>query len=197
MHGEWTVTPRDYVVEVRRFRDEIGTPDFCAPQDWMCEPAMLKRTGLTVEEHQRRTLANYLDLRSIAPDLPWIPVIQGWRASDYWRHADAYEVMGVSLMSLSRVGVGSVCRRQGTAEAHTILSSLALGGVKLHAFGFKVQGLVRSIGSLASSDSMSWSLAARRRPPILGHEGTHINCANCERFMLMWRIDLLARLGIV
>ena len=45
--------------------------------DWMCEPAMLARTGLTVAEHQAGTVANYLELRAAAPELPFIPVLQG------------------------------------------------------------------------------------------------------------------------
>ncbi len=49
----------------------------------MCEPQIVARTGLSVREHQERTVANYLTLRSIAPDLPFIPVLQGWRIADY------------------------------------------------------------------------------------------------------------------
>ena len=44
----------------------------------MCEPFMLAKTGLTVAEHQARTVANYLELRSLAPELPFVPVLQGW-----------------------------------------------------------------------------------------------------------------------
>lgn len=193
MHGRWTLSARDYAAEVRRYSDEIGRPNFAAPQDWMCEPPMLAKTGLSVEEHQRRTIANYLDLINIAPDLPWIPVIQGWTLADYWRHADAYATAGIDLAALPRVGVGTVCRRQGTALAHRILSSLAVGGLRLHAFGFKTQGLLMSAGTLASSDSMAWSYSARREPPLPGCTW-HINCANCKRYALRWRVDLLDRL---
>ena len=38
----------------------------------MCEEQILKRTGLTVAEHQRRTIASYLDLKSAEPELPWL-----------------------------------------------------------------------------------------------------------------------------
>jgi hypothetical protein len=46
--------------------------DFASPQDWMREPVMIERTGLSVREHQARTVANYLDLRMLAPRLPFI-----------------------------------------------------------------------------------------------------------------------------
>lgn len=60
MHGRWTVTAQDYARAVARYRDEIGSLDWAAPQDWMCEPVMLAKTGLTVDEHQRRTIASVL-----------------------------------------------------------------------------------------------------------------------------------------
>jgi hypothetical protein len=31
--------------------------------DWMCEPFMLAKTGLSVREHQQRTVTNYLNPR--------------------------------------------------------------------------------------------------------------------------------------
>jgi hypothetical protein len=53
---------------VRRYRDEIGCLDWAAPQDWMCEPFILAKTGLSVREY-RRTVASYLRLTELAPDL--------------------------------------------------------------------------------------------------------------------------------
>ena len=51
---------------------------WAAPQDWMCEPAIIAKTGLAVVEHQRRTVTNFLELQALAPDLPFIPVLHGW-----------------------------------------------------------------------------------------------------------------------
>jgi hypothetical protein len=68
---------------VWRYRDEIGQLDWAAPQDWMCVPFILAKTGLSVEEHQRRTVTNYLKLKELASDLPFIPILQGWDLDDY------------------------------------------------------------------------------------------------------------------
>lgn len=38
IHGRWTVPPAQYAGEVRLLSQEIGSLDFAAPQDWMCEP---------------------------------------------------------------------------------------------------------------------------------------------------------------
>lgn len=190
LNGAWALTAADYVAEVRRFSDEIGHLEFAAPQDWMCEPQMLKRTGLTVEEHQRRTVINYLDLMQRAPELPWVPVLQGWVSSDYLRHVDAYYNAGVDLSSLPRVGVGTVCRRQDTTIAALIMGRLHAEKLRLHAFGFKLRGLQAAGQFLVSADSLAWSYSARRNPPIKGH--THKNCANCIEYALNWRDSALA-----
>jgi hypothetical protein len=193
MHGAWLTTPAQYVAEVRRLSSEIGRMAWAAPQDWMCEPAMLEKTGLTVSEHQRRSVANLLELRSRAPDLPWVPVLQGWSLGDYWRHADAYQAAGVDLEAEPLVGVGSVCRRQSGTRAGAIFRTLAASGLSLHGFGVKVSGLAAHSAWLASADSMAWSMNARKHPPIDGH--THKNCANCIVWATSWRAELLERIG--
>ncbi|GAA1258657.1 hypothetical protein GCM10009677_06810 [Sphaerisporangium rubeum] len=74
--------PAVYAEAVATYTHTIGGLDFAAPQDWMCEPFMLERTGLSIAEHQERTVANYLHLRAITPELPFIPVLQGWHLAD-------------------------------------------------------------------------------------------------------------------
>ena len=93
-YGKWTLTPEEYVAAVRRYAKEIGHLDWAAPQDWMCEPFILAKTGLSVVEHQRRTIANYLRLKELAPDLPFAPVLQGWDLADYLACAAMYEAAG-------------------------------------------------------------------------------------------------------
>lgn len=189
-HGAWTVTPAQYVAEVRRYRDEIGGMQWAAIQDWMCEEEILKRTGLDVAEHQRRTLDNYDELLDLAPEVPWCPVLQGWTPADYLRHLEAYDKRGHQLAALPIVGLGSICRRQNTLRAEMLVRELVDDhGLKLHGFGFKVQGLRRVWGHLTSSDSMAWSLNARKSPPLEGC--THSSCANCARWALAWHERLL------
>lgn len=192
LHGAWTQTPRDYAARVARYTAEIGSLAWAAVQDWMCEPAMLARTGLDVLEHQRRTVASYLRLRDLDSELPWVPVLQGWTEADYLRHMDAYGRAGVALDRLPLVGLGSVCRRQATDEVEGLIRGLHGLRLKLHGFGFKLQGLARVWPYLASSDSMAWSYAARRDPPLPGCSG-HTNCANCLRYALQWRGRVLSQ----
>ncbi len=196
MHGRWTLSARDYAALAQRFAADVGSLEWAAPQDWMCEPDIRKRTGLTVEEHQARTVANLLELRAIAPSVRWVPVLQGWSVADYWRCAEAYEAAGVDLRAEPLVGVGTVCRRQHMLTGSLIINTLATDGLRLHGFGFKTTGLRACASSLASSDSMAWSLDARRSPALPGH--THRSCANCFEYACEWRTALVDSLpGVI
>jgi hypothetical protein len=191
MHGQWRTTPEQYVEATRRYAAEVGRLDWAAPMDWMCEPAMRARTGLSVEDHQRRTVANFLDLRERAPELPYVPVLQGWTRRDYERCVALYEAAGVDLRRAPRVGVGSICRRQATAEVEQIVWALAGAGLSLHGFGVKTRGLISVAGALSSADSMAWSYRARHDEPLPGCR--HRRCSNCIRYAVRWRNHLVAR----
>lgn len=121
-----------------------------------------------------------------------IPVLQGWCAPDYFDCVEMYERAGIDLLKEPTVGIGSVCRRQGTLRAELMIRDLAEAGLRLHGFGFKATGL-RAVGHLlTSADSLAWSFHARRegKQP----ECKHASCANCERFALEWRDELLGSL---
>lgn len=152
----------------------------------MCEPAVLARTGRTVEDHQRRTIDNVKELLDRAPEVPWAPVIQGWTWGDYMRHADAYQAAGIDLSGFPAVGVGSVCRRQGTTRAGTVLACLQDTRAKLHGFGFKIRGLPLNVDYLTSADSLAWSFAARRKRSLPECVDDHRSCQNCLRYALRW-----------
>ena len=182
MHGEWTISPYSYIGKVRRYWDEIGSLDWIAPQDWMCEPHMLAKTGLTVTEHQKRTIDSVCTLRTLSPELPIVPVLQGWTRDDYMRHVDMYAQRGFDLESEPTVGLGSICRRQATQEAAEIAASLQ--PIKLHAFGAKRDAIGLYGSQLQSADSMAWSFTGRYNPDPTCTKKT---CANCLHYALEWR----------
>lgn len=196
LHGRWVTTPEIYVDAVRRYDDEIGELNWAAPQDWMCEPVMLARTGLTVGEHQHRTVDNFTRLQELWGDTitsPFMPVLQGWTSADYARCAQFYTAAGVDLTLFPLVGLGSICRRQATGSIGAIITAVLAGDpeMPLHGFGVKTQGLQQHGHRLESADSMAWSFTARREPPLAGCVG-HANCANCLRYALRWRDKALA-----
>jgi hypothetical protein len=182
----WSLSPQRYAARTRRYHDQIGRLDWAAPQDWMCEPFMLERTGLTVAEHQARTIRSVLDLRTLWPDGPFVPVLQGWTVDDYLRHVDAYTAAGFDLEAEPVVGLGSVCRRQATGEGETIV--MRLQPIRLHGFGMKTEAVARYGSLLASCDSLAWSYAGRRRPDPACPKRS---CANCRHYAMAWRERLL------
>lgn len=201
LYGKWETTPEEYVASVRRFADELGHMEWAAPQDWMCEPWIIEGgwhegqyyvgTGLSVAEHQARTVENYLTLTEMAPELGFIPVLQGWELDDYHAHADAYAAAGVDLTSLPLVGIGSVCRRQATGQIAVIFDHLHGLGLAMHGFGVKSQGLGLYADSLTSADSLAWSYAARQDARKGVRHCAKKTCANCLHYALAWRGRLL------
>lgn len=184
INGRWGVAASAYAGEIRRYRSEIGSLAWAAPQDWMCEPHVVNKTGLSVREHQARTIASVLELR--AHDVTVIPVLQGWALADYQRHVDAYSSAGIDLAAEPVIGVGTICRRQSTQEAARIIRTLARYGLKLHAFGAKATGLRLYSTSIVSADSMAWSFGARTRK-IKMPGCSHTTCASCMIWALEWR----------
>ncbi len=218
MYGEWRTSPEQYVREVRAWSAQIGGLEWAAIQDWMCEDFILEKTKLTLEEHQRRTVQSWVTLTKLAPEIPWAPVLQGFRLRDYLACADLYRSHGCNLRGV--VGVGSVCRRQDTQEADLIFHALHahLPASRLHGFGVKKDGLISYASQVASADSLAWSANARhggckirkfregKRPKapqavgcqrfvkaaLEGRPLPHVSCANCADFALEWREALLA-----
>lgn len=133
-------------------------------QDYMCEPFVLSRTGLSVAEHQRLTIERYKALRSlIRQDLYLMPVLQGFKVSEYLSCLSQY---GDLLAKNQWVGVGSVCKRNAKpGQVEAILRSIksARPDLRLHGFGIKLTALQSQIVQecLHSADSMAWSFAAR------------------------------------
>lgn len=190
--GRWSISVTQYAREIARYRDEIGNLEWAAPMDWMCEPSVVAKTGLSVAEHQRRTIDNFQDLRfRLGPLIA--PVLQGWTLDDYLRHADAYQRRDILLTYEPIVAVGSVCRRGQDDEIVRILDRLSREGFRLHAFGVRSSALERAADCLVSADSMAWSYRARRSPPLPGH--THKSCANCREYALKWYAEQSARLN--
>jgi hypothetical protein len=201
-YGRWTITPAQYVAFLRRLWAETGPFDFAAPQDWMCEPAVINGgwfvkqhfagTGLSVVEHQRLTVDNFVQLRNLAPDLPIVPVLQGWAEDDYLRCVDMYASAGVDLTAEPVVGLGSVCRRQDTDEAGFIIDSIRERGIRtIHGFGFKIEGLRNCWHQLATADSLAASKDGRhagpcQHPPYAAGVQPKSE-ANCLPYFLAWR----------
>ncbi|MGI5507429.1 DUF7221 family queuine tRNA-ribosyltransferase-like protein [Lentzea sp. CA-135723] len=196
LHGEYELTPDAHGGAVYRFAEDLGMPPMWAsPQDFMCEPDVIAKTGLTVWLHQQYTIDSLLYLREHFPHIWWIPVLQGWTIEDYLRHIEMYRAAGIDLTAEDLVGVGSICRRDSVAEIISIITVLHSLGVRIHAFGVKRNSLPKIAHMIVSADSLAWSRTARdenlRLADCTAHQGT---CQNCLRWALQWRLETLSKL---
>lgn len=161
-HDRWMWQAADFAEFVVGLCRALGTVEHAGIQDWMCEAHMLAKTGLTVEEHQRRTVLNFCLLRRLQRSVPWLPTLQGYTVADYFRCAQMYRDAGVRLEDHRLVGLGSVCRRSSTPEIEGVIRQVKEGlGVDLHGFGVKSEGALLACWGLSSMDSMAWSTRAR------------------------------------
>lgn len=196
MYGEWKTPPHTYIALVQRYVNEIGNLDWAAPQDWMCEPTVLAKTGKTVEQHQQLTINNYLTLKTLSPQLPIIPALQGWHPDDYLRHRDMYDRAGIDLTKAERVGMGTFCRRANLQPVQNLVHRLWNDGIKMHGFGVKQDGLPIMGHHLASADSLAWSLTARLSPTRLcGQHHNAQKCSHCRTWATMWADKVIASIG--
>lgn len=162
-HGRYRHGPEDYAAEVNRLAAINPNMIAAVSQDWMCEPFMLAKTGLTVEDHQRLTIERYDALLPLV-SVYLMPVLQGYSLASYLDHIDQY---GDRLLRGMLVGVGSICKRNtDVRQIEAILSAIKRKrpDLRLHGFGIKTtalgSGVVRDC--LDSADSMAWSFAGRR-----------------------------------
>lgn len=162
-HGRYRHSPAEYAAEVRRW-SSTGNLLAAVSQDWMCEPFILEKTGMTVADHQRLTVERYDAIADAVP-VYVMPVLQGFEPAEYASHLDLY---GERLTESAWVGVGSVCKRNADPRAiERVLLAVydRRPDLRLHGFGIKstalTSGKVRTL--LWSADSMAWSWAARRQ----------------------------------
>lgn len=161
-HGYYRDAVDVYAREIRRW---IGCGNLLAAvaQDWMCEPHIVAKTGLSVEKHQSHTIARYDALLAEGVGVYILPVLQGYAPEDYVRHVRMY---GDRLAPGAWVGVGSVCKRNGDPRAvAAVLLAIKTErpDLRLHGFGLKTTALADPMitSMLETADSMAWSYHAR------------------------------------
>jgi hypothetical protein len=107
----------------RHLRESIDPPlgPACEPasdqaakriNNYQCKPSIVAKAGLSVREHQERTVVNFIELERLwggaqaaklppidQASCPFMPVLQGWEPSDYFLRTNG-------LPWLSNIGPG-------------------------------------------------------------------------------------------
>ena len=184
-HGHYRQSVDEYASEIRRW-SKNGNLLAAVAQDWMCEPFIVAKTGLSVLKHQQLTVERYDALTALdTAGIYIMPVLQGFAPADYVAHIAMY---GDRLNQQRWVGVGSICKRNGDVRAiQAVLHAIktARPDLRIHGFGLKTTALADPwISSmLETADSMAWSFAAR----ILGRNG------NDYREAKRWTQNIVSR----
>jgi hypothetical protein len=160
-HGAYRTGVGEYLAQIDRWQT-VGNMWAAVTQDWMCEPWIVARTGLSVYDHQLLTIKRYDEIASRASAYI-LPVLQGYKIKDYIDHIHLYDTR---LHEGMWVGVGSICKRNANiAEIEDILFSIksVRPDLRLHGFGLKTTALKSAAVNdmLFTADSMAWSYSAR------------------------------------
>ena len=162
-HGHYRHSAEKYADDINKF-SIIKNLDCAVSQDYMCEPFILEKTGLTVLQHQELTIQRYDIIRSIVQDhVHVMPVLQGYLLEDYIQHIDMY---GDRLKNNMLVGVGSVCKRNtDPVVIEEIVKKILYTKptIRLHGFGVKITALKNKTiwESFYSTDSAAWAFQLR------------------------------------
>jgi hypothetical protein len=162
-HGKFRTSVNEYAGKINHWGHD-PTLLAAVAQDYMCEPFIVQKTGLSVADHQRLTIERYDALLPLVRRVYVMPVLQGYDPQEYVSHVRQY---GARLAHGAYVGVGSVCKRNGTVSlVEHVLRHIKRerSDLRLHGFGLKITALRSNVvrDHLHSSDSMAWSYAARR-----------------------------------
>lgn len=151
--GGYTYGIDDYLGIVEKLM-----PEWWVAMDYPCEPNIMPQ--LPIRERIKMTIAN-TKILAATPFPGFLPVIQGWAVEDYLYCAKRMEEEGLILPVM---GIGSICRRGSQGKIVAIVAALAnqLPGIKLHAFGVKINTLNYNKGEilnyLDSLDTAAWQL---------------------------------------
>lgn len=162
-YGGYPSPEIEYAAQIKRWSTN-GRLLAAVAQDYMCEPHVLEKTGMSVIGHQWMTIKRYDELlKCDVGGIYIMPVLQGYAPEEYVAHIRAY---GARLKPGMWVGVGSVCKRNGDpSQIIAVLTAIKVErpDLRLHGFGLKTtalgDALIREL--LETADSMAWSLNAR------------------------------------
>ena len=159
IRGGYRSSDADYLSFVQRVR-----ADFFALRDFPCEPSILQKWHRTVLEHIELTVDHHIQLLDHCADIESkpIPVIQGWKVTDYLYCIDRFRDQGLLC---DYMGIGSICRRGSQKQIRKIVIAISeeLGNAKLHGFGISLNALrFKDVwDALFSADSGAWDFVSR------------------------------------
>jgi hypothetical protein len=170
-YGKYPWTMEQYIAFIRTMSADVPLV-FCACMDYACERDVDRGIYATNRDRIKATIRNEIALRRLAPDLPWLGVLQGNTLEE--RALDVAIRRRIGLLS-PYMGIGSICRR-GAIQAAKVICFYGeqLPGTRYHAFGLSVRTLDTPLAPrvyhlLRSWDSYTWSWNRGRVTGVAPH----------------------------
>ena len=158
-HKKWGKYPwsyEQYIEFIRKMSRDV-TLDFCAVMDYACEREVNRSAYETNKSRIEATIENEIALRQLAPNLPWLGVLQGNTLSE--RAWDITQRQELELI-YQRMGIGSICGRSPRESREVIRFYMQqLPHVHYHAFGLDIRTFDKAddiFWAIASWDSYTW-----------------------------------------
>jgi hypothetical protein len=80
--GKYPWTHQQYIDFIREMSRDVPV-QFCANMDYACERSVNRSKYNTNIDRIKATIRNEITLQELAPDLPWLPVLQGNNLEEY------------------------------------------------------------------------------------------------------------------
>lgn len=157
--GRYPWEPEAYVEWVRQMTRDVPAA-FVACMDYACERGVDRSSLATNRERIEATWINENLLRTIAPDLPWLGVLQGNTLDERRWDIERRQRFGLLFPFM---GLGSICRRPAREAADVIrFYREHVPGTRFHAFGLDCRAL--DCGDDAATAIASWDSYAYTWP---------------------------------
>lgn len=170
-YGAYPWAMEQYINFIRELSRDVPLT-FCACMDYACERDVNRGIYATNRDRIKATIYNEIALRAMAPDLPWLGVLQGNTIEE--RALDVALRRRIGLLA-EYMGIGSICRRSPVEAANVICYyGEQLPGTRYHAFGLSIRTLdtpqaPRVYHLLRSWDSYTWSWNRGRVAGVAPH----------------------------
>ena len=168
--GEYPFSVEEYTTFANMVQDDYPLTEV-AILDYPCEPNTNRSLLQSNKERIDKTIQNTLECIDYDPNLPWVPVIQGYTLQEYLYCLEEYEKHNLPYDDFDLWAIGSLCARKKVGGLRTIITNISQRvNMPIHTFGMTITFLrdPQIFFAIHSSDSGAWSYNGRHYEK-LGH----------------------------
>jgi len=161
--GKYPFSVEEYVSFANQIQDEYPLTEV-AIMDYACEPDINRTNLKTNKERIDSTIQNALSCIDYEPNLPWVPIVQGYTLQEYRYCLDQYKEVGLYDDDFHLWAIGSLCARKKVGGIRKIVVDLSREiNYPIHTFGMTITALKdpQIFFNIHSSDSGAWSFNAK------------------------------------